>query len=438
MKLAEKIKCDVEKAGIPANGLLIAALSGGADSMALTEALIEGGYSVVAVHCNYHLRGEESDRDAAHVEEYCKKKGIRLIKTDFDVDCRKSLTGESTEMACRELRYQLFEQVKNETGASAIAVGHHREDNIETFFINLLRGSGLTGLAGMKSFDKERKILRPMLRITRSEIEDYLNEKGIKWVNDSTNAISDVKRNRLRNEILPLMRDHFPDADDRISASIGFLRDNLSLYNDMASKLRRTYSDPEGTVDIESVIKENTTGEAPVEMIIYEILRPSGFNISQCKDLASGTVSTGSRFSTPLGEFIYDRGKLRRSISGESKGDMIITEITGEPFSIPFNNPAVIYLSCSVLSDGHTLRLRQWRHGDRIKPFGMKGSKLVSDLLTDAKIALDKKRDIQILVRIDDKGCEKEILWVCGIRASCHFPVAPDSLKYLKIEYKKS
>lgn len=435
MDFKDIVRQNIREAGLPDEALLIVALSGGADSVALAESLREGGYRLVAVHCNYHLRGEESDRDASYAESFCRSRGIALRRYDFDLAGRKRLTGESTEMACRELRYDAFAKVLAETGAAAIAVGHHREDNVETFFINLLRGSGLTGLCGMKLYDSARKVVRPMLELTRAEIERYLEEREVEWVNDSTNYVSDVGRNRLRNEVLPEMARWFPDAMERISSSIELLSSNLALYNDMAGRMRETYTLSDGGVEVGRALAELAAGDASPEMILYELLRPAGFNISQCRDIASGHASTGARFTTRVGEFFYDRGLIRPFATRGDRSRLVIERVSGERFA-PVRNPSVIYLDPSALAEGAILRLRPWRAGDRIRPFGMRGSRLVSDILSDAKVPLDKKGAVELLVREDASGEEKEILWVCGIRGSAHFPVTRDSQEYIKIEYK--
>lgn len=434
-KFEDIIKENMEIAGLPVPPFLIVALSGGADSVALAEALAEIGCRLVAVHCNYHLRGAESDRDAAYVRRYCEERGIPLVLRDFDVERRKAETGESTEMACRELRYALFDRVLRETGAVAVAVGHHREDNIETFFINLLRGSGLTGLTGMRLMDRDRHIFRPMLNLTRAEIEVYLRGRGVGWVNDSTNAVSDVGRNRLRNEVLPRLREQFPDADARIADSIGHLGSNLGLYNDMADRLRREYTLADGGVEIVRALRENRDGRAHPSMLLYELLRPWGFNISQCRELSSPALTTGARYRTKAGEYFLDRGVLRLYQSHHETGRIEIERVVGQEFS-PTRDPSVIYLSPDALKNGATLRLRTWRPGDRLQPFGMRGSRLVSDILSDAKLPLDVKRGVRLLVRVTPDG-EEEILWVCGLRASRHYPLSTTDTEYIMIRYIK-
>ena len=170
---------------------VIVAISGGADSVALLAVLKSLGYNCIAAHCNFHLRGEESCRDERHVEAICSKLDVTLEKTDFDVPKRMAETGESLEMACRSLRYEWFETLREKYSAQALATGHHREDNVETMLLNLLRGTGIAGAAGISAQNAGR--VRPLLRFSKSEITEYLHRRGLDYVTDSSNLVSDVQ-----------------------------------------------------------------------------------------------------------------------------------------------------------------------------------------------------------------------------------------------------
>ena len=273
----------VKTGDMPAPGAcVVAALSGGADSVALTVALHRLGYRVTAVHCNYHLRGEESNRDARSAEDLCRRLTIPLRSFDFDVEARRKSTGESIEMACRELRYDVFARVLSETDSEAVAVGHHREDNIETFFINLLRGSGLRGLTGMRPWDTVRRVMRPLLGLTRGDIERYLNTLGVEWVDDSSNASNDYRRNKLRNVVMPALRSMFPDCEERISASLALLGANRTLYESMCGELSGRFVSEKG-VDVKAVKEvymesNESINESPAE------------TYALCGDAEAGTV----------------------------------------------------------------------------------------------------------------------------------------------------
>ncbi|MCM1096190.1 MAG: tRNA lysidine(34) synthetase TilS, partial [Terasakiella sp.] len=209
---------------------VVVGCSGGADSVALLCVLHALGYRCVAAHCNYHLRGEESNRDMRHVEALAGRLGVDLCVRDFDVDARRASTGESLEMACRELRYGWFDELADRERAAAVAVAHHREDQAETFFLNLLRGTGLRGLGGMAP--RRGRVVRPLLDCTRAEIESYIHALGECWVDDSTNAGCDFARNRLRHRLLPLLDELRPGAVGYVVEAMERLREAESFAAD--------------------------------------------------------------------------------------------------------------------------------------------------------------------------------------------------------------
>ncbi|MDE6442871.1 MAG: tRNA lysidine(34) synthetase TilS, partial [Muribaculaceae bacterium] len=207
---------------------VLVAVSGGADSIALLSALSSSNVEIVAAHCNFHLRGEESDRDERHVASVCESLTIPLRKIDFDVPgFIAENKGFSLEMACRKLRYDWFFSLLDELKADRVATAHNADDNAETLFLNLLRGSGTAGLKGM--MPDTGTIWRPLLSVTRREIEDYLSIKGIAFVTDSTNLESDYRRNFLRNEIIPLLRSRWEGFDKAMARSLSFMRSENSI-----------------------------------------------------------------------------------------------------------------------------------------------------------------------------------------------------------------
>lgn len=220
---------DIRRLGIHT---VIATVSGGADSIALVSALAATGINVIAAHCNFHLRGEESMRDQHHVEDICRKLNVKLLVKDFDIaDYIKTHKGESIEMACRKVRYEWFDNIAKEFSAVRIATGHNADDNIETLFLNLMRGSGTTGLRGM--LPDNGKIWRPLLSFHRREIESYLKEKRIDFITDSSNLSNDYRRNFLRNRIIPLLRSRWEGFDKALDRSLSILRNENHVVNSM-------------------------------------------------------------------------------------------------------------------------------------------------------------------------------------------------------------
>lgn len=195
-------------------GVYLVALSGGADSVALLLALLDMGVRVEAVHCNFHLRGEESDRDEQFCKDLCSKYNVELHLVHFDTCEYAALHHVSIEMAARDLRYAYFERLRSDMGAEAICVAHHRDDSVETVLLNLVRGTGLRGLRGIQP--KNGNIVRPLLCVSRDDIECFLDSIGQDYVTDSTNLHDDVKRNKIRLDVLPLLETLNPDVRQSI------------------------------------------------------------------------------------------------------------------------------------------------------------------------------------------------------------------------------
>ncbi|MDE5643107.1 MAG: tRNA lysidine(34) synthetase TilS [Muribaculaceae bacterium] len=419
---------------------VIVALSGGADSVALLAALTDAGYECLAAHCNFHLRGEESMRDAAHCADICRRLGVDLTLRDFDVPERMARTGESVEMACRSLRYEWFESMLDRERAQAIAVGHHREDSVETFMLNMLRGTGPRGLCGIRP--RNGYVVRPLLSCNRRMIEDYLRTRGLEFVTDSTNAENDFKRNRLRNIVLPALEEQFPGAGDAVCRTAGQVSECMALYSDLVKERAARYR--RGS-DI--LVADMVAAEPHARMLLYEMLHESeGFNMSAVSDIIAAAGRSGRTFISADGHIRELHGGVLRTAGGSHSVDeefpvdlrrdilspvyMTVTRHHVSEFR-PERNPSAIYLDASVLDDdSRPLTLRHWRRGDRLDPFGMKGSRLVSDIFSDAGLDPGRKRSVWLLCQGD------RILWVCGLRASRHFSVGPDTKEYIRVELR--
>lgn len=206
----------------PKNGLYLLALSGGPDSVALLRMMVDEGYHVEAAHCNFHLRGAESDRDEAFCKDLCERLGVKLHVVHFDTKEFAELRGISIEMAARELRYRWFTQLAHDTGAEGVCIAHHSDDQVETILLNMLRGTGLKGLLGMQR--RNGIFLRPLLGVSRKEILEYLDRIGQDYVTDSTNLEDDVQRNKLRLDVIPMLEKVTPAAKQNILR----MADNLS------------------------------------------------------------------------------------------------------------------------------------------------------------------------------------------------------------------
>lgn len=405
---------------------VIVTLSGGADSVALASALVALGYNCVAAHCNFHLRGDESDRDQQHAQDIAKALGIPCYTVHFDVAGQQARTGESVEMACRTLRYDYFERLRSEIGAQAIAVAHHRDDNAETMMLNMLRGTGIAGLTGMEP--KRGYIVRPMLDCTRSEIEQYLHECGLPYVTDSTNLSNDYRRNKIRNRILPSINEEFPDSAESIKSTMDVLREQYRFYNRMISRLATVYRLPSGDIDLQRLV----SNEPDAELLIYEWLKEYGINRRQAYDIVTCAGKSGRRFDSHGISYMTDRGILRTMarISPDpfdlSRLSVSLTDADGFQ---PGNDPFTIYLDAESAGSSPAFHIRPWQSGDRIRPFGMTGSRKLSDIFSDAKVPVDIKPLIPVVTLGSD------VIWVVGLRASRLHSITPSTRKVLSVTY---
>lgn len=418
---------------------VIVALSGGADSVALLSVLTRLGYDCRAAHCNFHLRGAESDRDMDHARRIADVLDTDLYIRNFDVAARRRLTGESLEMACRELRYAWFAELLDRDCAQAVAVGHHREDQAETFFLNLLRGSGVAGLAGMRP--RQGDVVRPLLERTRPEIEDYLRGEGLEWITDSSNACDDFARNRLRNRLIPVLEELFPGATEAIGRSMAHLREAAALHADAVKSFAAPYILENDEIDLARLADNPHAG-----LLLYETLRPEGFRRQQTDDmLEAARRGSTATFHAPGGNHTReaDHGRLRAGHadvhSAADAVDVSLLHDIAEPVRIavgrfpvaafkPENDPAVIYIDARALAGRHRWQLRHWRRGDRMRPFGMTGTKAVSDIMAAARLSAAQKRNLLLLTRDD------EIFWAVGLRASAHFAVGPKTKEYIRLQ----
>lgn len=367
---------------------MLCGLSGGADSVALVLVLKALGYRVVALHCNFQLRGAESERDEQFVREFCSAQNIELHTTRFDTLKEAKEHGESIEMAARRLRYDWFESsLSNVNGEAHICVAHHADDNVETMLLNLIRGAGLHGLTGM-DFCNDRGVIRPLLGMTRAEIEEYLAAMGQHYIIDSTNTDTHYRRNKIRHELLPLLRTINPSIDRTLTETMTHLREaENALIN--CDNTRNVYHQTQTLLQL---------GFSPTQ-------------IEQMRNAENGTYTTA-------GTMMLTKHR------GELLWDTIPTAVAPTPVEarrLPreavddLRNPHVAIID--VRSVQGSLYIRSIREGDRFQPYGMKGTKLVSDYLTDRHRSRLEK--LSALVLCDDAG----ILWLVGERIAARAAV---------------
>lgn len=429
---------------------VIAGLSGGADSVALVAVLTALGYTIMAAHCNFHLRGAESNRDRDHAARVAQTLGIDLFIRDFNVQQRMEATSESVEMAARALRYDWFASLLEHEHAQAVAVGHHREDQAETFLLNALRGTGIAGLAAMAP--RSGNVIRPLLGVSRADIEQYLKDRGLSFVTDSTNASDAFLRNSLRNRVLPAMEHRFPDTPGRLLSTTRQVRDNLALYSWAVDRLAGDFMDRDANVVDISAMRTQMP-PAAARTLLFEMLRPLGFNMTHAANIikaSSGVFTAGGTVAELLRGKLFLRAAAARDSRRQTTAAPDVHEISlrsditvpvhitvremGVAAFHPERDARVMYLDAAVLGSGCRFVLRHPRRGDRIQPFGMTGTRLVSDILTEAHLTPSQKRAAWLLTIAADAGEGADtVLWVLGHRASAHYPVTPATRRFLTL-----
>ncbi|WP_302323790.1 tRNA lysidine(34) synthetase TilS [Bacteroides congonensis] len=412
--IQQRIKQYIEKEDLFSSGSkILIALSGGADSVALLCILHAAGYPCEAAHCNFHLRGEESNRDEQFVRQLCKKYGIHLHTIDFDTTRYAAEKHISIEMAARELRYNWFEEIRNQCRADVVAIAHHQDDSVETILLNLIRGTGITGLLGIRP--RNGVIVRPLLCINREEIMRYLQSIGQDYVTDSTNLEDEYTRNKIRLNLLPLMQTINPSVKNSLIETCNYLSDVATIYNRYIEEAKTRIATTEG-IRICELVKE----PAP-EALLFEILHPLGFNSAQIKDIVHSLHGqSGKQFSSKEWRVIKDREfLLLEKIQSEDKEELPFQIIKEEKeytsdFQIPRKKGTACFDADKL--DG-TISYRKWRTGDTFIPFGMKGKKKVSDYLTDRKFSISQKERQWVLC------CGERIAWLIGERTDNRFRI---------------
>ena len=437
--MEKKVREYIEKNNlISKDQLILLGVSGGADSVALLRILLALGYRCVAVHCNFHLRAEESNRDQQFVEQLCSRLGVKLEICSYDTISYAAEKKISIEMAARELRYADFERLRQEYNANSIAVAHHRDDSVETLLMNLMRGTGIRGLTGIKP--KNGYVIRPLLSVERVEIEEYLNSIGQDYVTDSTNLETDYTRNKIRLNLLPLMRAINPNADRAIENTALHLQQAYLIYNDAVQKAIADVVKREDEVLI--IDTDALLATASPSAILYEILSGYGYNEQQVSDIMESLDAESGRRFTSAGYLLYkERNRLVLMKNDDVDFCVAVDLNTTDNIMLPdgrtlrfefrdgdaeiARDSAVATLDADKV--GNSLTVRVWQQGDSFIPFGMKGRKLLSDYMTDRKFSITKKRN-QCVVCND---CA--LVWVVGERSDNRYRITKDTVRQLVI-----
>ncbi len=409
--------------------------------MVLMSLVHGAGYRFAVAHCNFHLRGEESDGDELLVRTQAQKMGVVLHTVDFDTYAEVEATGESVEMAARRLRYTWFDELCAEHGYDVVVIAHHVDDSIETHFINMLRGTGVRGIAGIAP--RNGRVVRPLLFATREDIVAYATEHDIPFREDSSNSSTKHLRNRVRHELVPMLKQMSPQftpvmqrnmalfgqAQGFIDASIGLIKKSV------LSKVGDTYRLDVALID----------GSLPRDFVIYEILNSEfGFRREVVAHLCAALDCGGTGRSFYGGNMVavIDRGAVLIEPATERE-DRVVEVFSDEASvgvgDVVFNFESINIEDIEGLNQGADVALldatklsfpliiRRWREGDTMVPLGMNGRKKISDMLIDSKVSLLDKREQYVVVEGDD------IVWLVGRRIDNRYAVKSDTTHLLRI-----
>ncbi len=422
---------------------IVLAVSGGKDSVVLLDLFQEAKFNFTVAHCNFQLRGEESDQDAEFVKQLCASHGIPFRATTFETKDFAKTNKLSIEMAARQLRYKWFEQLRQELDYQYIASAHHLNDSIETILLNLTKGTGIAGLRGI--LPKKEYTVRPLLFASRTDIENYVTEKQLEWREDSSNASNDYQRNLLRNEVIPLLKKINPNLEhtfarniERLQAIESDFQKNLSHFNESVCK------EENGALCLKISTIQDWQSAA---YLLEETLKEFGFNYFQSKEIYhSLNKISGKTFYSTTHTLIKDREYLiitpkeeksfaevfiEKDIQNIEYYDLFlhISQATKEDWQAYLHTERksnILWVDAAKLK--YPLSIRPWQEGDWFIPLGMKGKKKISDFLVDKKVPLHLKKTTFVL-------CSgNEIVWIIGQRTDERFKVNDGSKEVVRVE----
>ncbi len=412
---------------------LLIAISGGLDSVVLTQLFHSLDFNISLAHCNFNLRDLESDKDEAFVKKIGKKLNLETFTISFDTNEYASINKTSTQVAARELRYDWFQELVDKHQFDYVLTAHHADDNLETFLINLSRGSGLDGFTGIPAINNT--IVRPLLIFSREEIEQFAKKNAIAWREDQSNASTKYVRNKIRHQIIPILKEINPTLLSSFQKTTEHLKGSQQIINDTITHLKKKVisTDKNGITKLDiSIIQKLSNPKA----YLFELLK--SYNFTEWNDIERlVSAQSGKQVFSKSHRLLKDRDflLLTEIPSQKEASEILIAKNTKEivdPIHLTFENVSdiqqqdenIIFLDIDALT--FPLRLRKWEKGDYFYPIGMQGKKKLSKFFKDEKYSLVDKENIWLLCS------ENQIVWIVGKRQDRRFIADKNSSIILK------
>lgn len=423
---------------VPPGSKVLLAVSGGRDSVCMAHLFHCARIPFAIAHCNFNLRPGDCDRDQDFVRQLAEEYGVEFFTTSFDTKDHANRYRLSIEEAARNLRYGFFSSICSKHGYQRLATAHHRNDAIETLFLNLFRGTGISGLHGIRPLSEifDITVIRPMLCFSRPDIDDYVIRHRLSYVDDYTNDSLDYRRNRIRLQLMPLVRELYPSADATLMADMNRFAQVEQIYDKAVSEVKERVGHSEQSpfgfwykwYDLDEL-----RNLSPRDTLVFEILRPYGFSLATIANIigALSSPQTGTRFFGSGYMALIDRDRLvvTGSLAPPSAPVVDVSPVAmsqlpnlGAP-----KDRGVEYIDADSVQ--LPLSVRRWKSGDRFCPLGLSHHRLVSDLLKDCKLNLIEKQHIHLLV--DALG---RIVWVVGLRLDNRFRLTRNTRRALRLE----
>lgn len=428
------------------NTPILLGISGGIDSMVMLDLFLRSGYTVGIAHCNFLLRGDESDQDEFFVKERAEALNLPLFVRHFKTVEYAEKNHLSIQMAARDLRMEWFEFTRKANGYDVIALGQHLDDQTETFFINLTRGTGISGLHGILPYTGN--IIRPLLFTTRDEIKIYAKKNSICYREDSSNLSDKYMRNHIRHNVIPQLEKINPGFAKTMQQNVEKIRFVEALFTDFIKEIKEKSLKQENN-NIALLIEKIRPYDNK-KYILFELLKDFDFTPPVCEDIASAInkpIRTGAVFNSPTHQLIVDRQKLIIEKYGKEITDKII-KVYEETMNIRAIHGVFLFKAVNITKDfvipkssniacldyekiSFPMCIKKWEYGDYFYPLGLRGRKKISDFLIDNKVPLPGKKKTYTL------KMDEEVVWLVGFRIDDRFKITKESKIAYIIEYKK-